>query len=85
MRNKYIFSKDDNSITLYKVVKIKDEKSKKFGQDTEKLIGHYSNIENLIKKLVHLELIESGNIQDLLTDLKIVNTNVSNLIKDILK
>jgi len=85
MRNKYVFTKDEHSITLYKKVVIKDIKSKNYGEEVDKLIGHYGNVENVLKKLVHLELIESGTIKDLLVDLKQVNENVSALIKECLK
>jgi len=85
MKGKYTFTKDEHSITLYKKVKVKDEQSKNFGQETNKLIGHYSNVESAIKKLVHLELIESGTIKELLLDLKQVNQDVSKLIEDTLK
>lgn len=85
MRNNYVFTKDDHSITLYKKSIIKDEKSKNYGKEIDVLIGHYSNVEQVMKKLVQLELIDSGSIKDLLVDLKVVNQNVSALIKECLK
>jgi hypothetical protein len=85
MKNKYVFTKDDHCISLYKKVKVKDEKSKNYGQEVDKLLGHYSNVEGVIKKLVQSELIESGTVNELLIDLKQVNDRVSNLIKECLK
>lgn len=82
MRNKYTFTKDEHSINLYKTVLVKDEKSKNFGQTIDKLIGHYSSVENVIKKLVHLELIESGDVKELLRDFKSVQDNVHNFIRE---
>lgn len=67
-RNKYTFTKDDNCITLNKVVKIKDPKSKNYGNEVEVLVGYYSNVECLLKKLFHLELISSGTLAELLED-----------------
>lgn len=81
MRNNYIFTKDDSSITLYKKVKVKDNNSKNYGQDIDKLIGHYSSVEQVVRKLVHLELIESGSVQELIADLKQVSANVKELVK----
>lgn len=81
MRNNYVFTKDDNSITLYKKVKVKDKNSKNYGQDIDKLIGHYSSVEQVVRKLVHLELIESGSVQELIADLRQVSANVKELVK----
>lgn len=85
MRNKYIFTKDEHSITLYKKTKVKKVDSKNYGEEVDTLIGHYSSVEQVIRKLIHLELIESGTIKELLVDLKEVNNNVSELIKECLK
>jgi ribosomal protein L17 len=85
MRGNYIFSKDDHSITLYKKVKVTDQKSKNLGQEVDKLIGHYSNVESVLKKLIHLELVEKGTVKELLLDLKEVNANVTKLIRENLK
>ena len=63
-------------------MRIKDEKSKNYGEEVDKLIGHYSSVDQVIKKLVHLELIESGTITELLLDLREVNIDVSKLIKE---
>lgn len=82
MRNNYVFTKDEHSITLYKKVTVKDKESKNYGQEIDKLIGHYGNVESVIKKLVHMELIESGTIKELLIDLKAVNQDVSKLISE---
>lgn len=68
MRNKYTFKKDDNCIALYKVVKNKDKESKKFGEETEVSLGYYSSVDQLLKKLYHLELIEKGTLAELLAD-----------------
>lgn len=84
MKNNYIFTKDDHSITLYKKVLIKDTESKNFGQEIDKLIGHYSSVEQVVKKLVQLELIESGTVKELLIDLKQVNDRVTSLVKECL-
>lgn len=85
MRNNYVFIKDEHSITLYKKVTVKDAKSKNYGEQVDKLIGHYSSVEQVIKKLVHLELIDSGTIKELLLDLKEVNREVSELIQECLR
>lgn len=82
MRNNYVFTKDEHSITLYKKTTVKDLKSKNYGEEVDKLIGHYTNVEQVIKKLVHLELLESGTIKELLIDLKVVNQDVSKLISE---
>lgn len=81
MRNQYTFKKDDNCISLYKETLIKDEKSKNYGKEYSQLIGHYSSIESLVNKLVFLELISQGTIEELLTDLKEVKQNVGSFVK----
>ena len=85
MKDNYVFTKDDHCISLYKRGIIKDKDSKKFGQEVDKLVGHYNNVEGVVKKLVHLELIESGTVKDLLIDLRKVNEDVSKLIQESLK
>jgi len=85
MRNKYVFEKDDRCISLYKVVKMKDPKSKNHGEDINHLIGHYSDLECVVKKLVYLELIEGGTVSELLTDLKRSCKEVNALVKEALK
>ncbi len=85
MRNNYVFTKDDHCISLYKRELVKDEKSKKFGQEVDRLVGHYSDVEGIVKKLVQLELIESGTVKELLIDLRKVNEDVSKLIQESLK
>lgn len=68
LRNKYTFSKDDHSITLYKLVLNKDKDSKNHGLEMEVLVGHYNTVENIFKKLFHLELIDRGTINELIED-----------------
>lgn len=82
MRHKYVFEKDSRAITLYKVTTVKDKESKNYGNEVNQFIGYYSCVESLIKKLVMLELIEKGDIKDLLLDLKTVNNNIKQLIAD---
>lgn len=82
MRNNYVFTKDDHSITLYKRTIINDEKSKKYGQEVDKVIGHYTDINSVVKKLIHLELLSKGTLDELLTDFKAVNMNVRDYVKE---
>lgn len=81
MRNKYGFTKDDKCITLYKLERVKDEKAKNFGEEKQNVIGYYSSVDQVMRKLVFLELIEKGSIQDLLEDLRLVVPSVQTLIK----
>jgi hypothetical protein len=76
LRNKYEFIKDDKCIALYKVIKVADVESKNYGEDTHKLIGYYSGIEGVLKKLHFLELIERGTVNDLLKDIERVTSLV---------
>ncbi len=80
MRNKYVFTKDDHCISVYKVTKVKNEESKNFGQEVETLIGHYSDMDQILKKLIFLELINKGTIEELFEDLKVVIPSVKGLI-----
>lgn len=79
LRNKYEFTKDDHCITLYKVLKNTDKDSPNYGNDYQKLIGYYSNIESLLKKIQFLELVPSGTVSELLGDLVQVNQALINL------
>lgn len=85
LRNKYVFSKDDKCITLSKVVKVKDEKSKNYGQDKEVVIGYYSSLEGLVTKLMLLEIIDSGTVQELFNDIKIVVPTINALVNGEMK
>lgn len=80
MKNKYVFTKDDFCIALHKVKKVRDKKSKNYGEEQQILVGYFPSVEAIVKKLVMLELITSGDLKDLLIDLKKVKVDVEKYI-----
>ena len=85
MRHKYVFSKDDKCITLSKLVKVTDKEAKNYGEDREVLIGYYSSLDGIITKLIMLEVIDKGTVQDLFNDIRIVIPTVKALVYGELK
>lgn len=85
MRNNYVFTRDEHCITLYKRVTIKDQDSKNFGKEVDKLIGHYSDIDGIIRKVMFLELKTEGSLKDLLVNIKETTEEVSKFVKECLK
>ena len=80
LRNRYVFTKDERCITLYKRSIIKDKESKNYGQDYDTFIGHYSNIQGIINKVVFLELADKGTINDLFAELNTIVPKVKALV-----
>lgn len=54
--DKYAIDITEESYNLIKYGTVADEKSKNFGQETEKVLGYFSNVSNAIRRIIKSSL-----------------------------
>ena len=78
----YFINATSNCYILHERVKVQDEKSKNFGQDTYKELGYYTTIDSLLKGFVKVktrEFIsksEQKNLSDLIIEIHKLNDTI---------
>jgi len=81
----YYIDADGSCYTLYAIGVNRDKDSKKFGEPTERFIGHYTKIVNGLNRAVQTELgnsIEEIDLKEFLLRYESAMESISNQIGD---